>query len=558
MRWWAAALLVLLLSGCEEDETEIKTAGLVGISVNASATTLYVPNTMNLAASGTYSDNVVVDISKTVSWSSSNVTVASVSDQGIVQALGLGSAVITAKDPLSGITASVTISVPGLDLSPSGATVTITGSLDGGDPTWQRLGEACAPGPTGSYFYDTIRLRNPGGTDRLVDVLADWSGNGFLFLYLPEFNPANPALNCLHGNDDSGGTTRSRVSGMTIPAGAERIAVVSASAPGTATGAYSIKVAGISASPSTSIPVLEIGAPGGTVGLSGSLDTSDRTWQRPDQLCLLGPPGSYYFDSFTIKNTTGATQTVDILGVWNYLDSMPQDGFLHVYTPPLIAGAPLLNCLSGNDNHVLLDYSKVAGITVPPGAEKVLVISSFSPLTATGPWAVDAITTPASSFLGRVFDFEGNTLQGWTASGLWHVSSARSSIGGIYSARYANPGPITSTYSTGVTNSGALSSGGFVVSGIGRLEFDYFLANECPTNGIVCSFDKLRVQLSSDGGLTWLTLEDLPVQNTGFASRAVSLTAYLGMTAQLRFFFDTIDAVSNAFEGAYVDNILIY
>jgi hypothetical protein len=558
MRWWAAALLVLLLSGCEEDKTEIKTAGLVAISINTPATTLYVPNTMNLAASGTYSDAGVVDISKTVSWSSSNVTVASVSDQGIVQALGLGSAVITAKDPLSGIAASVTVTVPGLDLSPSGTIVTIAGVLDGSDPTWQRLGEACAPGPAGSYFHDTIRLRNPGGTDQLVDVLADWSGNGFLFLYLPEFNPANPALNCLHGNDDSSGTTRSRVSGVTIPAGAERIAVASASAPGTATGAYSIKVAGISASPSTSVPVLEISAPGGTVGLSGSLDTSDRTWQRPDQLCFLGPPGSYYFDSFTIRNTTGASQTVDILGVWNYLGSTPQDGFLHVYTPPLIAGMPLLNCLSGNDNHVLLDYSRVTGITVPPGAEKVLVISSFSPLTATGPWAVDVITTPASSFLGKVFEFEGNTLQGWTASGLWHVSSARSSIGGIYSARYANPGPTTSTFSTGVTNSGALSSGDFVVRGIGRLEFDYFLANECPTNGTICAFDKLRVQLSSDGGLTWLTLEDLPVQNTGFASRAVSLTAYLGMTVQLRFFFDTIDSAANAFEGAYVDNILIY
>jgi len=150
--------------------------------------------------------------------------------------------------------------------------------------------------------------------------------------------------------------------------------------------------------------------------------------------------------------------------------------------------------------------------------------------------------------------FDTVTLEGWTATGLWHISALRKSTG-LYSMHYADV--ATNTFSTGSVNSGALTSPLTpVLTALAQVSFDYFKFGEC-AQGALCSFDKLTVEISTDGGATWAVVENLPEEHTALIPHITPLGAYAGLAANIRFVFNSVDAVSNAFEGAYVDNITI-
>jgi hypothetical protein len=149
------------------------------------------------------------------------------------------------------------------------------------------------------------------------------------------------------------------------------------------------------------------------------------------------------------------------------------------------------------------------------------------------------------------FTFEDGTLQGWQATGLWHVSSVRAHTD-TYAVRYADAG--SGNFDTGVQNFGALTLTDVTLSETPSLSFYYFLDNECSV-GTTCTYDKLTVELSTDGGAGWTVLDDLPHASTVFEARSVDLSAHAGATVQLRFNFDTIDSAANTYEGAYVDSV---
>ncbi len=153
----------------------------------------------------------------------------------------------------------------------------------------------------------------------------------------------------------------------------------------------------------------------------------------------------------------------------------------------------------------------------------------------------------------ETYKFDDGTLQGWTADGFWHVSDNRYSSS-PNSVWYADP--VTSTYDTGAANSGALTSPLIYLGDSPSLCFDYFLSNQCQTDGAVCISDNLSVEVSTDSGVTWTQLENLPEAHA-FTSHTIDLSAYAYTVVRIRFFFDTFDDVDNAFEGAYVDNVVI-
>jgi alpha-tubulin suppressor-like RCC1 family protein len=106
------------------------TAGLLGVKGKASLTVTgstlksiavspaskSIPNgtAVQLVATGTYSDNTTQDVTAAVTWSSSS-TAAFVSNaagsEGLVTALGIGSAKVTATDPVSGVSAFSAITI---------------------------------------------------------------------------------------------------------------------------------------------------------------------------------------------------------------------------------------------------------------------------------------------------------------------------------------------------------------------------------------------------------------------------------------------------------------
>ena len=122
--------------------------------------------------------------------------------------------------------------------------------------------------------------------------------------------------------------------------------------------------------------------------------------------------------------------------------------------------------------------------------------------------------------------------------------------------RYANA--TTNNYNTpGLANSGSLTSPfTALLTGAAKISFDYFKFGECAQNAL-CTVDKLTVEISTDGGLTWTVVENLPEEHFALIAHTTLLGTWAGSTAKVRFLFNTVDSLANAFEGAYVDNIII-
>jgi len=153
----------------------------------------------------------------------------------------------------------------------------------------------------------------------------------------------------------------------------------------------------------------------------------------------------------------------------------------------------------------------------------------------------------------ETYKFDDGTLQVWTADGLWHVTDVRYSSS-PNSVWYADP--VSSTYDTGAATSGALTSPLIYLGDSPSLDFDYFLSNQCQSDGNICFADKLTVEVSTDSGYSWTQLADLPEAHA-FTINTIDLSAYAYTVVRIRFFFDTFDDTFNAYEGAYVDNVVI-
>jgi hypothetical protein len=107
---------------------------LTSISVSPSSATIFAESTQQFAATGTYSDGSTQNITATVTWSVSSSAVANISNspgsQGLAQALGAGSATITATEGT--ITATAQLSVmpllTSITVSPATASISMGGT----------------------------------------------------------------------------------------------------------------------------------------------------------------------------------------------------------------------------------------------------------------------------------------------------------------------------------------------------------------------------------------------------------------------------------------------
>lgn len=91
---------------------------LTSISISPSSGTVTVGTTLQLKATGTYSDNSTSDLTGTASWSSSSTTVATVNSGGLVTGVAAGSATIMAAVGSVSATSAITVNAA---TSPSGS-----------------------------------------------------------------------------------------------------------------------------------------------------------------------------------------------------------------------------------------------------------------------------------------------------------------------------------------------------------------------------------------------------------------------------------------------------
>ncbi len=119
---------------------EVVAAQVVSLAVSPIGPTILVGTTLQLAANATLTDETVADLAASVTWTSSDPAIASVSENGLVTARAVGTATITAKDPVSLAEDGTTVEVTALPAALSyvalsrgsvigGGTVPITGTV---------------------------------------------------------------------------------------------------------------------------------------------------------------------------------------------------------------------------------------------------------------------------------------------------------------------------------------------------------------------------------------------------------------------------------------------
>lgn len=133
-----------------------------------------------------------------------------------------------------------------LEIPASGESIEITDAFTGTEERYTRPGQGpgCGGGfgGSGSYPWRAWTWVNTSDVEQVVDIVAAWPADGFLFVYDGGFNPEEPTDGCLFGNDDDGGIRGSALRNIPVRAGGTITIVASSFSATGFTGAFSITV----------------------------------------------------------------------------------------------------------------------------------------------------------------------------------------------------------------------------------------------------------------------------------------------------------------------------
>ncbi len=157
-------------------------------------------------------------------------------------------------------------------------------------------------------------------------------------------------------------------------------------------------------------------------------------------------------------------------------------------------------------------------------------------------------------------NFDAGTATGWNKSSssadLWRLSSdCLSAASGTFKLGFSRATP-NCDYDTGAQATGWVRSPTINLSGAGSatLMFSHTWQVES-FNG---EFDIMRVQVSSNNGSSWTTLQQWDARSgnpSGYILEDFDVSAFISSQFRVRFEFDSVDGVSNDFLGWYIDDI---
>jgi hypothetical protein len=157
-------LFLLHLPGCGGGNSgQNSTHELISISVTPTNPTIAINTSLQLIATGTYSDNTTEDLTSSVSWSSSDSMKTTIDQPGIAYATAVGESVIRAT--LGNVSGETTLTVT--------PTTSVTLALDA--PTLRPDGSPLNPstdfskyriyyGTSSNIYTQSVDIANPGTT----------------------------------------------------------------------------------------------------------------------------------------------------------------------------------------------------------------------------------------------------------------------------------------------------------------------------------------------------------------------------------------------------------
>jgi hypothetical protein len=166
-------------------------------------------------------------------------------------------------------------------------------------------------------------------------------------------------------------------------------------------------------------------------------------------------------------------------------------------------------------------------------------------------WYVDDVRVSApEATVAPVFqDQAEHGLNGWKAEGLWHQASDLF-VSGSNSWAFNNG----TNYSTGARATGALLSPWISLANARNASLTFQSWYETEDTGV--TWDKKLVYASIDGS-NWVKLLQVTGDKQKWLTQSVSLNQFLDKRLQLKFLFDSVDAVQNNYRGWYLDDIAV-
>ena len=196
--------------------------------------------------------------------------------------------------------------------------------------------------------------------------------------------------------------------------------------------------------------------------------------------------------------------------------------------------------------------SAATSVTVPPaatvdltlGASQLVVTPTTLALNETQTSGTVTIANPGDVPLAYAIALP---LQA-SASGLWHQSTYRTVPGSGASWYYGDE--TKRSYDTGARTGGTLAFKPVtVVAGSPLLTYNSWRSTE--TNAI---YDACQVQVSTNGGSTWSTVQQVFDVLGSWNAMSVSLYSYSGQSVMVRFLFDSYNGNDNNHEGWYISD----
>ncbi|MBI4181696.1 MAG: hypothetical protein HY520_01895, partial [Candidatus Aenigmarchaeota archaeon] len=148
-------------------------------------------------------------------------------------------------------------------------------------------------------------------------------------------------------------------------------------------------------------------------------------------------------------------------------------------------------------------------------------------------------------------------MNGWVATGFWHLTLENSSYNSYRSPLHSWWYGLesTGTFSNGTRNAGELMSPQIDLSRATNASLSFWYWYQTEGTGTI--YDQRRVYVRNEGG-PWVFLGQLygdPMAT--WLNRTFSLDPWAGQRVQVRFFFDSMDAVGNGYRGWYIDDVAV-
>ncbi|MBK8846841.1 MAG: hypothetical protein IPO27_09995 [Bacteroidetes bacterium] len=211
--------------------------------------------------------------------------------------------------------------------------------------------------------------------------------------------------------------------------------------------------------------------------------------------------------------------------------------------------------------------SNIALITVNVNPAPILLSNTVSPaLVCSGDSAninlsIQGVGGSGATSTVAFIDFENPLLpSGWSATGLWHVTTACPTGTPPNPTRWAYYGQDgTCTFDNGGTNTGDLTSATFAmpptaISAKVRFRFVYNGESGVPPTG----FDNASVRTSINGGaFTQAASLSTNGSNSTWLASEFNINSAIGGTVALQWNFNTVDGIANTSLGLQIDSVAI-